>query len=110
MNKESTNNKAKKGTISEVETTIKIDNLSCEGCANTIQKALLKIDGVEKVKILLEKEEVKIQHKAKTDLLHVRENLKDLGYPETGTTHGLEKIGRNLKSYVSCAIGRLENK
>jgi copper chaperone len=110
MKKEANVFKVEKRSNSEIETSIQIDNLSCDGCAHTIEKALLGITGVEKVTVLLKKEEVKIHHKADTDLLKIKEKLKDLGYPEAGTTHGFEKIGRNIKSYFSCAIGRLDNK
>jgi len=37
----------------------------------------------------------------------VKETLKNMGYPESGSQKGLEAFGSKAKSYVSCAIGRM---
>ncbi len=93
-----------------METKIEVDNLKCGGCAHSIEKGLLSISGVDKVVVLEEKGEVIVSHKPETDMKALKDELNHLGYPEVGTTEGLEKISRNVKSYVSCAIGKLENK
>lgn len=93
-----------------MESYIKIDNLKCGGCANTIEKGLLSIQGVDKVEVVQEKSEVIVSHKGTIDLDLIKEKLNHMGYPETGTTEGFEKLTRNIKSYVSCAIGRIDNK
>lgn len=101
--------KKQKMDSSDLVTTIKVDNLSCEGCVNTIEKKLMSMKGIVKVNVLLEDQEIMIIHKKGVNIDNLKETLKKLGYPETGTTHGIDKISRNLKSYVSCAIGRLNN-
>jgi copper chaperone len=35
--------------------------------------------------------------------------LQQLGYPETGSTHGIAAATASAKSYVSCAIGKVSN-
>jgi hypothetical protein len=53
-----------------------------------------------------EKGEIDVACSTPSVLSLVKQRLRDLGYPEHGTTAGLEKITTNLKSFVSCAVGR----
>lgn len=88
---------------------IHVDHLKCGGCANTIRKALLEFDGVKKVEVDPESQMVDILSEGPVNLAGIKERLKSLGYPEAGSTEGLEKFGSNVKSYISCAIGRLSD-
>jgi len=88
-------------------TTIKVDNLKCGGCANTVEKGLLSVPGIEKAEVHVEQDEVVVHCGENTDMNAVKEKLRHMGYPETGSTEGFEKFARNVQSYVSCAIGRL---
>ncbi|MEI8136024.1 MAG: heavy metal-associated domain-containing protein [Bacteroidota bacterium] len=92
-----------------METHIKVDNLKCGGCANTIEKILGKISGVDKVDVLVDNDEIILHHFANINIDSIKKTLKKLGYPETGTTKGIEKAAENIKSYVSCAIGKLSD-
>ena len=40
--------------------TLKINGMTCEHCAGTVQEALMKTDGVSKVKVTLRKGEAKV--------------------------------------------------
>jgi copper chaperone len=91
-------------------TTIKIDNLKCVGCVSSIQLALLTIKGAQKVNVNIDTDDVTLIHADNTDLQSVRAKLKRMGYPETGTAEGIEKLTTGLRSYVSCAIGKLHKK
>ncbi len=94
-----------------MKTQLTVDNLKCGGCAATIRKELKKIKGITEVAVFPEKSEVDVDYQDKADLNLVYERLNALGYPLSGTDQGgLEKITTNLKSYVSCAIGRLSKK
>lgn len=86
---------------------ITVDHLKCGGCANTIRKNVLEFEGVKKVSVKPETGQVDIEFEGAIDLNAIKNRLKELGYPETGTTEGLEKFGSNVKSYISCAIGRM---
>lgn len=44
-----------------MEQTIKIQNLKCSGCAATIRKGLLEIDGVSDVQVDLENSSVSLE-------------------------------------------------
>jgi copper chaperone len=89
-----------------MESQIYIDNLKCGGCANTIRKNLSEIHGVTEVAVFPEKELVSLQHSDELNLDTVKEKLHSLGYPEKGTAEGFDKFSSNIKSYVSCAIGK----
>jgi len=85
--------------------TIIIDNLKCGGCANTITKAIKKLGGVTNVEINHETSEINIEKNETTSREEIIEKLTSLGYPEAGNSNLIHKA----KSYVSCAIGRLDN-
>ena len=82
---------------------IAIDNLKCGGCANTITKAIQKMDGVSEVEINLETSEVSVEKDETTSRDDILNKLTSLGYPEMGNSNFIHKA----KSYVSCAIGRV---
>jgi len=84
--------------------TIKVDNLKCQGCAKTIRRELTWIGEVISVNVDVEKSIVKIEYTGKNKLRDLfLEKLKKLGYPEEGTGN----LNQRVKSYVSCAIGRI---
>lgn len=92
-----------------METIVKVDNLKCGGCATTIRNHLFEIHGVETVIVLPETDEVRITYADTDSLKEAKDELRRLGYPESGTTEGIGKITSNLRSYVSCAIGKINN-
>lgn len=87
---------------------VQVENLKCGGCANTIKNDIRELKGVKEVLVNLDEQWVEILHEEAVDENNILGKLKAMGYPKAGTTEGLEKLGRNLKSYVSCAIGRLD--
>ena len=87
-----------------IRKSIKVDNLKCRGCANSVRQALLKIEGMKSVEVDLEKEEVRFEAETNVEE-NVMARLNVLGYPPAGTGNSFQKI----KSYASCAIGRLNN-
>ncbi|MEQ8241541.1 MAG: heavy-metal-associated domain-containing protein [Cyclobacteriaceae bacterium] len=86
--------------------TIQIDNLKCGGCAATIKKNLLALSGVREVEVILENGAVDIAFDGASDRQDFVVKLGKLGYPEKGTGNTFQK---KVKSYVSCAVGRLES-
>lgn len=84
--------------------TIQIENLKCGGCANTIKKGLLKLDGITDVEINIETSEVQISTDDNELIIAVKEKLSSLGYPEVGESNTVLK---KAKSFVSCAVGRI---
>lgn len=88
---------------------IYIDNLKCGGCATTIVTELQKLSDVQKVQIDSEHDLVLVETREDSDLNIVKDKLKSLGYPEKNSVHGFEKLSTHAKSYLSCAIGKLNN-
>ena len=81
-----------------------IENLKCGGCAATIKKGISGIDSVEEVRVNVETSEVTVSH-SENVVEAIKEKLSKLGYPETGDKN---TVLHKAKSFVSCAVGRLE--
>ncbi|WP_396195542.1 cation transporter [Flavobacterium sp.] len=87
-----------------MKTTLRIQNLKCGGCANTIVSQLNALNKVSDVSVVVDKAEVTLQHEDELALLNAKETLKLIGYPEEGEVNS---FGTKAKSYVSCAIGKM---
>ncbi len=87
-----------------MKTTLEILNLKCGGCANSIKKGLLTIEGTREVSVDLENSIVTVEVAEDAMLNLVREKLSAMGYPEVGDANTLL---HKAKSFVSCANGRM---
>lgn len=81
-----------------------VENLKCQGCANSVRKRLLKENDVAAVDVDLDLNEVRVSFGHSPNRELINNVLADLGYPERGKGNLMQKG----KSYISCAIGRLE--
>ena len=87
---------------------ILVENIKCGGCANSISKKILQQDGVKSVEVDIERGSVQID--GDTGLRDTyAETLRGIGYPEQGSLQGIEAVGVKAKSFVSCAIGRMND-
>ena len=85
---------------------IKIENLKCRGCANTITNGIKKFKEVEDVIVKVENSTVEISfNDNESEVDKYKHKLAKLGYPEFGKNSGISVV----KSYVSCAIGRIHD-
>jgi len=89
-----------------MEFSLTVDNIKCGGCASHIEKKLLKLEGVESVKIDIEEGSVSGEA-VDGSLESIKELLSSLGYPEMGSQEGLTALGSKAKSFVSCAVGSM---
>jgi len=87
-------------------TTLEIQNLKCHGCANTITKAIQKIKGITDLSIDVEKSTISFSSLDLAIVETVKTRLSKLGYPEVDADNS---TFQKAKSYVSCAIGRLND-
>lgn len=87
-----------------MKTTIQIENLKCGGCAATIKKGILTINGVSDVAVDIENSMVTINSE-NADIAEIKTKLSKLGYPEVG---GKNTVLHKAKSFVSCAVGRMD--
>jgi copper chaperone len=90
-----------------MKTNIIVENLKCNGCANTIRKDVGHLPGVEAVEVNVSSGCVTITHSHEAVALAVRAKLMHLGYPEVDSVHGVSKLALNARSYVSCAVGKM---
>ncbi|WP_298882433.1 heavy-metal-associated domain-containing protein [uncultured Polaribacter sp.] len=84
---------------------IQIENLKCGGCAATIKKGILSLEGVNEVEIDIEKSIVSVSSE-KESLEEIKSKLSKLGYPEVGDKN---TVMHKAKSFVSCAVGRIDS-
>lgn len=85
-------------------TTIEIQNLKCHGCANTITKAINKIEGITDFSIDVDESKISFDSNDSELIKKVKTKLSKLGYPEVDASNSTIQ---KAKSYVSCAIGRI---
>lgn len=83
---------------------IKIANLKCSGCENTIKSRLSEIPGTDKVLVDREDDSITLYFNDPATREDYTHKLHQLGYPEATEENGLLM---QLKSYASCMIGRL---
>ena len=90
--------------------TFQVKNVRCGGCAGTLTKALAQDFGEVEVNLELEPREITLELKeGQEEALKLK--LRSLGYPllsdELST---FQTVGTTAKSFVSCAIGKMDNK
>lgn len=64
-------------------TKIKMEGMHCSKCANLVQSALEKIDGVEQVEVSLEENVSKIKSNKKLDEKQLKEIIENLEFQDT---------------------------
>jgi len=87
---------------------IQVENIKCGGCAGTIKKSILNDDRVSGVDVDIEKGIVTVDS-AEDLRKELSAALLKMGYPETGTAEGLAAAKAKAKSFVSCAVGKVDN-
>ena len=84
----------------------KVQNLKCGGCANSINKKLSSLSGVNSVEVNAETAEVSIDTSNENAETSLKDALLNLGYPVVGDKNA---FGSKAKSFISCATGRMSN-
>lgn len=87
--------------------TLIVQNLKCHGCANTITKALKHIKGIENVSVEVESSTVHFDSDNEQVTENVKSKLAKLGYPIIDADN---TQFQKIKSYISCAVGRIDVK
>ncbi len=87
---------------------ISVENIKCGGCANTITTRLNDMDTIDSCEVDVEKGIVSINGD-ESSREQVTQLLLKLGYPESGTAEGLKAARAKAKSFVSCAVGRINS-
>lgn len=87
-----------------MKTTVEIQNLKCHGCASTITNKLAEIENINEVIVDVENNSVSFEYNSDNTLELAKKKLHQLGYPLVGEEN---KFQTKAKSYVSCAVGRM---
>lgn len=87
---------------------VQVENIKCGGCANTIRKRLTEIDGVSGAEVVVEQGLVQVEANEALRPTVVAALAKS-GYPESGTVQGVASLKAKATSFVSCAIGRMDD-
>ncbi len=86
---------------------IEVENIKCGGCAGSIRKGLAALEGVRTVEVDIDGGVVEVEApEAQRD--EIVRKLASMGYPATGSLHGLKSAGAKARSYVSCVVGRMD--
>ncbi|MBF0256232.1 MAG: heavy-metal-associated domain-containing protein [Gammaproteobacteria bacterium] len=87
---------------------IAVENIKCNGCATSIRKKLAEIAGVAQVEVDVAGGQVQVEadEALRPQLVTA---LAQMGYPEVGSVEGLKAAASKAKSFVSCAVGRIDN-
>lgn len=63
---------------------IRVEGMMCKHCASKVEEELVKIDGIDKVKVDLDKKQVTIFSKGEVDLEKVKKAIEGLEYTYGG--------------------------
>ena len=91
-----------------MQKSFKVLNIKCGGCANTIKESLKNEFGEVDVDLMQEPRVVTLKIKDEETELSFRKKMKSLGYPMEDEDLGtFAKGGLKAKSFISCAIGKI---
>jgi copper chaperone len=92
---------------------ITVENIKCDGCANSIKQKLNSLPGVAETAVDIEAGSVTVKLEAGVDqspvINAVEATLLKMGYPQVGSVEGLKAAGAKAKSFVSCAVGTMSD-
>ena len=85
-----------------------VENVKCGGCAATLKKKLEPLFG--EIEVNLEKEPREITLEIAADQIEtLQAELRSLGYPLSTDELGfIDNTTAKVKSFVSCAVGKIE--
>ncbi|CAA6817738.1 MAG: Heavy metal transport/detoxification protein [uncultured Sulfurovum sp.] len=90
--------------------TFEVKNVKCGGCAGTLKKALAQDFGEVEVNLEVEPRKITLEvEEGQMEVLKLK--LRSLGYPlTTDELSTFQTVGTTAKSFVSCAIGKMDEK
>lgn len=89
--------------------TFKVQNVKCGGCASTLKSKLADQFGDVEVDLEVEPREITLDVDD-TQMDSLRTTLRSLGYPMSDEKLNLFETGTTkAKSFVSCAVGKVDN-
>ncbi len=90
--------------------TLEVLNVKCGGCAGTLKKALLSKFGEMEVDLEVTPRKITLDIE-ESQLEDLKLALRKLGYPlVSDNLNTFQSVSTTAKSFVSCAIGKIDNK
>lgn len=87
--------------------TFEVQNVKCNGCANTLKKALQSDFGNVEVNLDVMPRQITLDIE-ENQIENLKLKLRNIGYPLSSDELGnLETLQTKAKSFVSCAIGKM---
>jgi len=91
-----------------MQKSFKVQNVKCGGCANTIKESLKEEFGEVEVDLMQDPRIVTLDIKDEAAEHSFRKKMRSLGYPMEDEDLGtFTKGGLKAKSFISCAIGKI---
>lgn len=91
-----------------MQQTFEILNVKCGGCANTLKKSLAEEFGEVEVDLEVEPRKITLEIQ-ESQIEKLKLKLRSLGYPlVTDELNAVQSFTTNVKSFVSCAIGKID--
>lgn len=88
--------------------TFQVENVKCDGCANTLKKKLSNDFGCVDVDLDVFPRRITLEIKD-DDINKLRVTLKSIGYPMSDEKlDTIDNITTKAKSFISCATGKLD--
>ncbi len=88
--------------------TYEVQNVKCGGCANTLKKSLAEQFGEVEVDLEVTPRKITLEIEPEQEET-LRTTLRKIGYPLVGEEMGtFATIETKAKSFVSCAVGRMD--
>jgi len=84
---------------------LELENLDCEGCANSIRRTLLRQPGVLSVHVEDKSTRVSLSCEDDLDRAHVLSVLENMGYPPLGRNTMLSMA----RAKLSCELGKIRH-
>ncbi len=85
---------------------LQLENLDCEGCANSIRRSLLRQPGVLSVHVEVGQGRVNLSCEDDLDRSHVVSVLENMGYPTLGKNTMLSMA----RAKLSCEMGKIRHR
>ena len=92
-----------------MQKTFQVENVKCGGCAATLKKKLEPLFGEVDVNLDVHPREITLKMEEE-QMPRLQQALRDIGYPLSTDKLGLiDTASTKVKSFVSCAVGRMES-
>ncbi len=85
---------------------LQLENLDCEGCANSIRRILLRQPGILSVHVEVREGRVSLSCEDDLDRGHILSVLENIGYPTLGKNTMLSMA----RAKLSCEMGKIRHR